>query len=83
MSSIITGNSEEGKGKSKREKNQRSHLEEFQDVELIKNHSELNRNYNKNRGKRHKSSEKAKKKSKGHSYESLKPGVKIGASTPE
>ena len=86
LTSIIAGaHFEEVKQKpaGKKSKHQ-SQLEEFQDIEFIKQNRPEPKPYSKQRGKRQKSSEKQKKnKSKGHSYDSLKPGSKVGASTPE
>lgn len=78
LTANIGGNLEGSKEKAFGKKSQkRSQIEEFQDIEFIKNRSELNRHYNKNKGKRQKSNDKQKKRAKGNSYDSLKPGSKL------
>lgn len=84
LTSMIAGlHIEETKQKQygKKSKHQ-NHLEEFQDIEFMKARPD-SRHHSKGR-KRQKSSEKQKKnRSKGHSYDSLKHGSKVGANTPE
>lgn len=57
----------------------KSHIEEFQDVEI--NHYDL-KSF-KNKAKRIKGSEKSKNKTKGSSYDSIKQASKVGVRTPE
>lgn len=57
----------------------KSHIEEFQDVEI--NHYDLKAF--KNKAKRLKGNEKSKNKVKGSSYDSIKQNSKVGVRTPE
>lgn len=85
LTSIIGTNMAEAKSRKaskQSSKGAKSHLEEFQDVEIIHPSYEL-KGAQRNKSKRKNSSEKQKKRAKGNSYDSLKPNTKIGTSTPE